>query len=89
MQHTAATFPQKMIMHNETNTSASNQQPTLRRVLGLGTGILLVAGMMIGSGVFKKIVPMAQTGLSEPWILFAWAGAGIITLFGAFTLAGL
>nr|WP_294902902.1 amino acid permease [uncultured Lacibacter sp.] len=76
-------------MHNETNTSASNQQPTLRRVLGLGTGILLVAGMMIGSGVFKKIVPMAQTGLSEPWILFAWAGAGIITLFGAFTLAGL
>ncbi|NCU04846.1 MAG: amino acid permease [Chitinophagaceae bacterium] len=76
-------------MHNETNTSASNQQPALKRVLGLGTGILLVAGLMIGSGVFKKIVPMAQTGLSEPWILFAWAGAGIITLFGAFTLAGL
>lgn len=73
----------------ETNTSSANQQPTLKRVLGLSTGILLVAGMMIGSGVFKKIIPMAQTGLSEGWIIAAWIGAGIITMFGAFTLAGL
>lgn len=71
------------------NTGSSNQQPSLKRVLGLSTGILLVAGMMIGSGVFKKIVPMAQTGLSEGWIITAWVGAGVITLFGAFTLAGL
>ena len=72
-------------MHNNTST----QQPTLKRALGLSTGILLVAGMMIGSGVFKKIVPMAQTGLSETWIIVAWIGAGLITMFGAFTLAGL
>ncbi len=61
----------------------------LTRALGLFTGILLVAGCMIGSGVFKKIVPMAQTGLSETWILMAWVIAGIITMFGAFTLSGL
>ncbi|HLO39146.1 MAG TPA: hypothetical protein VK173_11670, partial [Lacibacter sp.] len=67
-------------MSIETNSSPGNEQPTLNRVLGLTTGILLVAGMMIGSGVFKKIVPMAQTGLSETWILLAWAGAGIITM---------
>ena len=73
----------------EQSTTSTNQQPTLKRVLGLTTGILLVAGLMIGSGVFKKIVPMSQTGLSETWILLAWAGAGIITMFGAFTLAGL
>ena len=77
------------VMSSETTTSATNQQPTLKRVLGLSTGILLVAGMMIGSGVFKKIVPMAQTGLSEGWIIAAWVGAGLITMFGAFTLAGL
>ncbi|MFY7838754.1 MAG: APC family permease [Lacibacter sp.] len=75
-------------MNNKTNTSAT-PQPTLKRALGVGTGILLVAGMMIGSGVFKKIVPMAQTGLSETWIILAWIGAGLITMFGAFTLAGL
>ncbi|MFN2457645.1 MAG: APC family permease [Chitinophagaceae bacterium] len=61
----------------------------LIRALGLPTGILLVAGMMIGSGVFKKIIPMSQSGLSESWILGAWIIAGIITMFGAFTLSGL
>lgn len=75
-------------MSIETNASPDNQ-PSLKRVLGLTTAILLVAGMMIGSGVFKKIIPMAQTGLSEGWIIAAWVGAGLITMFGAFTLAGL
>ncbi|MBD0375504.1 MAG: amino acid permease [Flavisolibacter sp.] len=67
----------------------SETEPHLIRALGLFTGILLVAGMMIGSGVFKKIIPMAQTGLGEGAILAAWIIAGIITMFGAFTLAGL
>ena len=75
-------------MSIETNASPDNQ-PSLKRVLGLTTAILLVAGMMIGSGIFKKIIPMAQTGLSEGWIIAAWVGAGLITMFGAFTLAGL
>ena len=61
----------------------------LVRALGLFTGVLLVAGVMIGSGVFKKIIPMAQTGLDETSILMAWVIAGIITMFGAFTLSGL
>jgi len=61
----------------------------LNRALGLPTGILLVAGIMIGSGVFKKIVPMSQSLMSEPGILIAWVVAGIITMLGAFTYAGL
>ncbi len=64
-------------------------QIPLRRVLGLFTAILLVAGNMIGTGVFKKIVPMAATGLNEKYILFAWIAAGCITIFGAFSIAGL
>lgn len=62
---------------------------SLHRVLGLSTGILLVAGIMIGSGVFKKIAPMSQSGLSEFYILLAWIVAGVITMFGAFTYSGL
>jgi APA family basic amino acid/polyamine antiporter len=66
------------------------KQPThLIRAVSLFTATLLVAGVIIGSGVFKKIIPMAQTGLSEPWILTAWVLAGVITMFGAFNLAGL
>jgi APA family basic amino acid/polyamine antiporter len=68
-------------------------QPTtpnhLKRVLGLPTAILMVAGIMIGSGVFKKIVPMAQTLPDETLILVAWVAAGVITMFGAFTYSGL
>lgn len=62
---------------------------TLVRSLGVFTGTLLVAGVVIGSGVFKKIVPLAQTGLSEEWILTAWVLAGFITMGGAFNLAAL
>ena len=76
-------------MVKENETSADRTNIPLIRTLGLFTGILLVAGTMIGSGVFKKIIPMAQTGLSETWILMAWVIAGVITMFGAFTLSGL
>ena len=61
----------------------------LKRVLGLTTAILLVAGNVIGTGVFKKIVPMAATGLSENYILGAWILAGIVTMLGALSVAGL
>jgi basic amino acid/polyamine antiporter, APA family len=61
----------------------------LKRIIGLPTSILLVAGIMIGSGAFKKIAPMAQSLKSEPYILIAWFVAGVITIFGAFTYSGL
>lgn len=73
----------------ETINTADKTKIPLKRVLGLPTGILLVAGIMIGSGVFKKIAPMSAVLMSEPYILAAWIIAGIITMFGAFTLAGL
>lgn len=62
---------------------------TLNRTLGLFASTLMVIGIVIGSGVFKKIVPMAQTGLSETAILMAWIIAGLISLFGAFTISAL
>jgi len=70
-------------------TGSGDNKTTLDRALGLFTATLLVAGIMIGSGVFKKIIPIAHTGMPEGWILAAWALAGIITMFGAFNLAAL
>ncbi len=74
---------------SETPRPTDRSKIPLNRVLGLPTGILLVAGIMIGSGTFKKIAPMSQSLMSEPWILLAWVIAGIVTLLGAFTYAGL
>ena len=73
----------------ENNGQTDRRKISLSRVLSLPTGILLVTGIMIGSGVYKKIAPMSQTGLDEFYILLAWIIAGTITMFGAFTYAGL
>ena len=75
-------------MEEDIVTSDKTKIP-LRRVLGVGTATLLVAGNMIGTGVFKKIVPMAATGLSKNYILLAWIIAGFVTILGAFSFAGL
>jgi basic amino acid/polyamine antiporter, APA family len=76
-------------MPDEKEITTDRSKIPLNRVLGLFTAVLLVSGIMIGSGVFKKIIPMSQTGLSEGWILGAWIIAGVITMFGAFTISGL
>ncbi len=66
-----------------------SKEVTLKRALGLFSSTMLVVGLLIGSGVFKKIVPMAQTGMGETAILMAWATAGLISLIGAFTVGAL
>ena len=66
-----------------------NNKPSLLPVLGLTTGILLVAGNMIGSGIFKKIAPMSNNLMDSSLVLLAWFAAGIITMFGAITFASL
>ncbi|MDD5372931.1 MAG: amino acid permease [Sulfurimonas sp.] len=67
----------------------NKKEPALLQVLGLGTAILLVAGNMIGSGVFKKITPMSAELMDGSLILWAWAVAGLITMLGAFSFASL
>jgi APA family basic amino acid/polyamine antiporter len=64
-----------------------NNQRNLVRTLGLGYVIIFVIANIIGSGVFKKIAPMATELHSSSWILIAWAVGGIITLFGALSNA--
>ncbi len=62
-------------------------QRSLIRTLGLGYVILFVIANIIGSGVYKKIAPMAAELHSSSWILVAWIVAGIITIFGALSNA--
>lgn len=62
---------------------------SFNRVIGVTAATLIVAGNVIGTGVFKKIAPMAASGLSENAILFTWIFAGVISILGALTIAGL
>lgn len=62
-------------------------QRNLVRTLGLGYVVIFVVANIIGSGVYKKIAPMAAELHSSIWILMAWIVGGIITLFGALSNA--
>jgi len=64
--------------------NATNQ---LNRSLGLKLVIVMVIGNVIGSGVYKKVAPMADTLHSPGWVLICWVLGGIITLFGALSNA--
>lgn len=73
---------------DHTATTDETKIPLIRS-LGLTTAILMVAGTIIGSGVFKKIAPMSAMLMNRNYILLAWLLAGIISMFGAFTMAGM
>jgi len=49
--------------------------------------IVVVIGNIIGSGVYKKVAPMAAELHSSGWVLICWVLGGIISLFGALSNA--
>ncbi len=55
----------------------------LNRSLGLRSVLVVVIGNIIGSGVYKKVAPMAAELHSSGWVLICWVLGGVITLFGA------
>ncbi len=68
---------------------AEKSQPQLLRALGLREGIAIHIGLIIGSGIF--IVPATIAGHLQAMgpILLVWIVAGLLTLFGAITVAEL
>lgn len=64
-----------------------NTQSKLTPSLGLQFVIVMVIGNIIGSGVYKKVAPMAAELQSPGWVLIAWMLGGIISLFGALSYA--
>lgn len=55
----------------------------LVRGLSLTAAIMIVAGSMIGSGIFRKPATMAGQLMSPELLLIIWLVAGIITFIGA------
>lgn len=59
----------------------------LVKAMGLGFVIIVTIANILGSGVYKKVAPMANELGSPGWVLVAWLAGGIITLFGALSMA--
>jgi len=56
---------------------------SFRRSFSLLDGILLVAGSMIGSGIFRVSADVARTVGSSGWLIMVWVLTGVITIMAA------
>ncbi len=70
----------------ESSTIAPRELP---RRLGLVTGMAVVVGVIIGSGIFRVPSPIAAAAGNLTGIALVWILGGIIALFGALSLAEL
>lgn len=57
--------------------------------LSLSTGVAIVVGSIIGSGLFIKPASMAAQLASPSWLLLVWVAAGVMSLLGALLFAEL
>ncbi len=61
----------------------TSSQPEFVRAISLTDAVMLVAGSMIGSGIFIVSADIARTVGSPFWLLMVWLLTGVITLLGA------
>ena len=69
--------------HSNSSTDASGLDTEFTRGLGLYDSTMVVAGSMIGSGIFLVSADMARTIGSPGWMLVAWLIAGLLTITAA------
>src|SRR5271170_1586936 len=63
--------------------SALDNETGFVRELGLFDSVMIVIGVMIGSGIFIVPADMARNIGSSGWLLVAWLFAGLLTVFAA------
>src|SRR5690349_12731439 len=66
-----------------TAPKAQAEQSGFVKAMTLTDATMLVAGSMIGSGIFIVSADIARTVGSPFWLLVAWVLTGVITLLGA------
>jgi APA family basic amino acid/polyamine antiporter len=77
-------------MSATTTPNAEAAQPfAFQQRLGLFDATMLVAGSMIGSGIFLVSCDIARDVGSSGWLLLVWLITGIITVLGALSYAEL
>ena len=70
-------------MQPSTAPSSEDRQEGLHRSLGLFDSTMIVAGSMIGSGIFIVSAEMARQVGSAGWLLASWVITGLLTIAAA------
>ena len=76
---------------NNSNPSSSEADVLvkLKRTVGLFSGISLIVGTMIGSGIFVSPTGLLERTGSVAMSLLVWTACGIVSMFGALAYAEL
>src|SRR5205085_6791767 len=72
-----------------TATAAVSSEAGFQKRLDLFDGTMLVAGSMIGSGVYIVSAETARDTGGSGWLMAAWVVAGVMTVLGALSYAEL
>ena len=76
-------------MPSDSTATADPASAGFQKRLGLFDSAMLVAGTMIGSGIFIVSADIARDVGSSGWLLAVWAVAGLMTVLGALSYAEL
>ncbi len=74
---------------SEPAVAAAGDSPAFQQKLGLFDATMLVAGSMIGSGIFIVSADIARDVGCSGWLLVVWLLTGAMTLIGALSYAEL
>ncbi len=74
---------------SEGTTPPAEKEAGFQRRLGLFDATMLVAGTMIGSGIFVVSAAVAKDVGSSGWLLAVWVMTGVMTILGALSYAEL
>ncbi|HEY3288221.1 MAG TPA: amino acid permease [Gemmatimonadaceae bacterium] len=70
-------------MSDHSASAGSHQHSDFVKAMTLTDATMLVAGSMIGSGIFIVSADISRTLGSPGWLLLAWVLTGVITVLGA------
>src|SRR5438105_6116969 len=76
-------------MSTELKTISEPAHPGFQQRLGLFDATMLVAGSMIGSGIFIVSADISRDVGSSGWLMLVWLLTGVITIIGALSYAEL
>ena len=71
--------PVKLVESKSFNTAHRE----FRKALGLFDSVMIVAGIMVGSGIFIVSAEISRQVGSSGWLLVVWMITGVLTVFGA------
>ena len=74
---------EQILINTEDQSTGSSGQPAFKPTLGLFDGTMIVAGSMIGSGIFIVSADITRNVGSAGWLIAVWLITGFMTLTAA------